>query len=73
MMTESLKQVVAEIEQLPADEQDVFAETLRLELEAREWNAIIAKPGSQRFLDHLVAEARRADAAGKTKESGDSW
>ncbi len=72
-MIVSLKQVVAEIEQLPPAEQDAIAERLRLELEAREWDAIIAKPGSQRFLDHLVAEARREDAAGKTKESGDRW
>ena len=53
------------------DEQDAIAEQLLRELEQREWAAIVAKSGSQRFLDQLAAEARREDAAGETRDSGE--
>jgi hypothetical protein len=72
-MTERLKQVVARVEQLPADQQDELAELLQLELEQREWDALIATPESRRYLAQLVAEAEEEDAAGKTLESGDRW
>ena len=73
MMTEQLRRVVAEVEQLPAEEQDRIAELMQRELEEREWDGLVSKPGSRRFLEHLAAEARREDAAGETRESGDTW
>jgi DnaJ-domain-containing protein 1 len=72
-MTELLRRVVAQIEQLPAEQQDAIAEALLRELDEREWDAIVAKPGSQRFLEHLATEARREDAADETQESNDRW
>ena len=72
-MTDLLKQVVAQVEQLPADQQDELAELLQMELEQREWDALIASPESRRYLAQLVAEAEAEDAAGQTLESGDCW
>jgi DnaJ-domain-containing protein 1 len=72
-MTELLRRVVAEIERLPAEEQDAIAERLQREMEEREWAERVAKPGSQRFLEALAAEARREDASGEAKESGERW
>lgn len=72
-MTELLKQVVAQVEQLPSEQQDEIAELMRREREEREWDAIVSTPASQRFLEHLAAEARREEAAGETMESGDRW
>ncbi|MDP9363658.1 MAG: hypothetical protein M3Q10_05440 [Chloroflexota bacterium] len=72
-MTDLLRRVVARIELLPPEQQDAIAEAIERELEEQEWESLLAKPGSQRFLDALVAEAQREDAAGKTRESGDRW
>lgn len=72
-MTDLLRQVVAQIELLPPEEQDAITEGMQCALEEREWDALLAKPGSQRFLDELRAEARREDAAGKTRESVETW
>ena len=72
-MTELLKRVVAKIEQLPPEQQDAIAAAMQRELEEREWDALVATPGSQRFLEELAAEARAEDAAGETQESGERW
>ncbi|MGH2562137.1 MAG: hypothetical protein ACRDJH_24010 [Thermomicrobiales bacterium] len=60
-MTETLQRVVAQVEQLPPDQQDAIAEVIQRELAEREWDAIVAKPASQRFLEELAAEARGED------------
>jgi DnaJ-domain-containing protein 1 len=67
-VTELLRRVVEQIEQLPDEQQDAIAEAILRELEEREWDELVAKPSSQRFLEHLVA-----DAAGLTQESTDRW
>jgi DnaJ-domain-containing protein 1 len=72
-VTELLRRVVEQIEQLPDEQQDAIAEAILRELEEREWDELVAKPSSQRFLEHLVAEAQREDAAGLTQESTDRW
>ena len=75
-MTELLRAVVARIELLPADQQDAIAEVIQRELEEleeREWDALVASPASQRVLEQLATEARREDAAGRARESGDTW
>ena len=72
-MTETLKRVVALIEQLPAEQQDALAEVHERELEEREWDALVATPQSQRLLARLAAEARQEDAAGETLPATDRW
>jgi hypothetical protein len=72
-MTELLRQVIARIELLPSEQQDAIAEKMQRELEELEWDALVAKPSSQRYLAHLAAEAREEDAAGLTEESTDRW
>jgi len=72
-MTELLKRVVSQVELLPAADQDAIAALIAEELEEREWDELISRPESQRFLERLAAEAREEDAAGETIEVGDSW
>lgn len=72
-MTELLKRVVAQVEELPAEQQDAIAELLQQELEEREWEAIVAKPGSQSFLAQLATEARRERARGQLRDLEDCW
>ena len=67
-MTELLKQVVARLELLTPEAQDAIAAKLQEELEEREWDALVSKPGSQRFLQQLAAEARAEQAAGTTRD-----
>jgi hypothetical protein len=62
---------VAQIEFLPPDQQDAIAEAMRRELEEREWDILLATPGSRRALTRLAAEARHEGAAGGTHESGE--
>jgi len=67
-MTERLRQVVAQVEQLSPEVQDALAEILEQEIEEQEWDAIVRTPGSQRYLEHLAQEARREDAANETRD-----
>ncbi len=72
-MTELLQQVVAQVTQLPPEEQDAIATLIQREEDEREWERIVRTPASQRFLQHLVAEARSEDAAGQTQAADDHW
>lgn len=72
-MTELLRRVVEEVEQLSPERQDAIAEAMRREIEEQEWDALLATPESQRLLQQLATEALAEDAAGKTRESGESW
>ncbi len=40
------------------------------EIEEEEWDALVQSPHGQRALHHLLTEARREIAAGKTEEGG---
>lgn len=73
MMTETLRRVFLEVEQLPAEEQEALAAAIELVLEEREWDALIAQPQSFAFLERLAAEARQEDAAGLAREATDRW
>ena len=66
-MTELLERAVAQVKQLPANEQDVIAAIIleELEDEAR-WQEKFAR--SQDALAKLAAEAMAEDQAGKTQE-----
>jgi hypothetical protein len=70
-MTETLKQVLARVERLPAEQQDAIAEVIERELEEREWEELVGSPASQRFLEALADEARAEDAAGQTRPTAD--
>ena len=72
-MTETLKRVVAQIELLSPEQQDAIAEIMLPELEEREWDDLVAKPGSHRFLEQLADEARRENRTGEAQESTDCW
>lgn len=56
-MTELLSKAIAQLEQLTPAQQDALAELILLEIEEREWDALIAAPGSDRLLARLKAEA----------------
>ena len=71
-MTEHLREVVARIERLPAEQQDAIASWIDRELEEREWETLVASPASQRLLEALAAEGRAAAAVGQTRESGET-
>jgi len=72
-MTELLQRVVSEVELLDPEQQDAIAELIQQELEEREWDALVSSPASQAVLARMAADALRDDAAGETRESGDSW
>jgi len=67
-MTERLRRGAAQIELLPAAQRDAIAEAMRRASAEREWNVLVSRPDSRRFLDRLVAEARREDDADESGE-----
>ncbi|HEY7779805.1 MAG TPA: hypothetical protein VIC85_06300 [Ktedonobacterales bacterium] len=74
MMSERLRAVIAQAEQLSDQEQEALAAAWEEILEEREWERIVAKPTVRDALRRMAAEARDQDAAGETEEiSGDSF
>jgi hypothetical protein len=68
MLTEQLRQVVAIMEQLPAEEQDSLAAAIRAELEEdRRW-AVAADDPHELGLDRLLDEAREQGARGEARD-----
>ena len=66
-MTELLERAVAQVKQLPANEQDAIAAIILEELEDEvRWQEKFAR--SQDALAKLAAEAMAEDQAGKTQE-----
>jgi hypothetical protein len=72
-MTSLLAQVMAKVEQLSPEQQDALADVILLELEEREWYALVSAPGSARFLQQLKAEAEQEDRTGTAVTSNDRW
>ncbi len=66
-MTEALRRVVSEIEDLPEEEQDRIANMLQTELD-RMWDEMLESPGSIRVLDEMAERVRSERRAGQTKE-----
>ena len=65
-MTRLLQRAVAEVEKLPAEDQDAIAARLLAEVEdERQWHARFAATTDDQW-DHLVAEVRREVAKGGT-------
>ena len=65
-MIERLRVVVSKAESLTEQEQEKLAQVWEQaleELEEQEWEGLLAKPGSKRFLKELVEEAKREHAA----------
>ncbi len=69
-MVEELRQVVELAQQQPEDVQRRIAEVIALELEQREWDALVSTPESQRLLARLAAETRADFARGEVEEGG---
>ncbi len=65
-MTSLLQRAVAEVEKLPAEEQDAIAARLLAEVDdERQWDARFASMAGDQW-DRLVAEVRRDVAEGGT-------
>ena len=65
-MTTLLQRAVAEVEKLPAEDQDAIASRLLAEVDdERQWDARFAATTDDQW-DRLVAEVRRDVAAGGT-------
>jgi len=72
-MTERLQQVLAKLEHLDPDQQDIIADLVEQkleELEEREWDAIVSKPNVRNALRRMAAAAREQEAKGETEEGG---
>jgi phage I-like protein len=72
MLTERLRQVVALLEQLPAEEQDALAASIQAEIEQdRRWKAAMSDPHDL-VLDQLIAEAKQQVARGEARDLDES-
>lgn len=69
-MVEELRRVFEQVQQLPEDVQRKIAELVALELEEREWDALVGSPQGQETLERLAAEAREEIARGDVEEGG---
>ena len=67
-MVEELRRVFEQVQQLPEDVQRKIAELAALELEGREWDALVVSPQGQETLERLAAEAREEIARGDVYE-----
>ena len=68
MLTESLRSVVAQMEQLPEVEQEELAAAIRAELEMdKRWDEAMASQDNL-ALDRLIAEAREEVARGEARD-----
>ncbi len=73
-MTERLRALVAEIEKLPTEQQDQWAEAFAQELaDDKRWDELFARPESQAFFDQLVAEAKEGERKRTLQDVSDTW
>ena len=68
-MTGLMSEAIAKPERLSPEQQDELAEMILLEIEEREWDELVASPGSDRFLARLQAEAEQEIRDGTTLPS----
>ncbi len=66
MITEPLRHIFSQLEQLPEEAQQEQLE----EGEEQEWAGIVGKPRVRDALRRLAAEARQQEIAGDTEEGG---
>jgi len=69
-MVDELRLAIEQAQQQSDDLQRHIAQLIAEAIEEQEWDALVATPESQAFLDELVAETRAAIAAGETEEGG---
>lgn len=67
-MVDELRRVFEQAQQQPEDVQRRIAELVALELEGREWDALVSSPQGQETLERLAAEAREEIARGDVDE-----
>jgi hypothetical protein len=67
-MVEELRQVFERAQQEPEEVQRHIAEIVAIELEQREWEALVQTPESRQFLAELSAEVDREIAEGSTRD-----
>ncbi len=71
-MTESLRRVIAQIEQLPESEQNAYAAAIQAELEEdRRWEAAMDDPHDL-VIDRLITEAKAQVARGEARDLDES-
>jgi hypothetical protein len=68
-----MAEAIAKLERLTPEQQDELAEMILLEIEEREWDELVASPGSNRFLAGLKAEADQEIRNGTVLPSIDRW
>jgi hypothetical protein len=68
-MSRLMEQVLAEVSQLPEDEQEVLASVFLREIESeRHWSELFSRPGSARLLSRLADEALGEVRAGRARK-----
>lgn len=72
-MTEALERAFREAQQLPEREQGEIAALVEQKLADIRWDALLARPESDKLLREMAAEAITEDDAGLTRESGETW
>lgn len=74
-MTEHLRHVLAQVEQLDPDDQEAIAALIEGKLaelaEEARWQDLFADPSSHAFYDELFAEAEAAEANGTARDLDD--
>lgn len=71
-VTESLRRVIAQIEQLPESEQNAYAAAIQAELEEdRRWEAAMDDPHDL-VIDRLITEAKAQVARGEARDLDES-
>lgn len=69
-MVEEPRRVFEQVQQQPEEVQRHIAELVALELEGREWDALVGSPRGQETLERLAAEAREEIARGDVEKGG---
>lgn len=73
-MIDHLKAVIAEAEQLSAEEQEALARAWEIALDELGWQRSLNKPGAIETLQRLADEAEAEHEAGLSEEIvGDTW
>jgi hypothetical protein len=69
-MVEELRRAFEQAQRQPEEVQRHIAELVALELEGREWDALVGSPEGQETLERLAAEAREEIARGDVEDGG---
>jgi len=67
-MTDKLKAVITQAEQLPSEDQDTIAEAMLTLLDEIGWDRRFADPENQKKMQRMAEEALKEHAAGQTRD-----